>query len=156
MPNGDPDFADKTLPELEAFFAPFSAACQQFAKRHNIKIEKYYHQFPAWSFSFRHPAGGIGKLDLAKESESQLKIWEYWWHDDYDTATRSVKTKEHEPFGLEDIDVVEMLESALGNILSWKFGDWDNVHDGYESSWHGTFTKKQFEAQDQAYPVLKK
>ena len=96
MPNGDPDFADKMLPELEAFFAPFSAACHQFAEKYNIKIDKYYHQFPSWSFLFRHPAGGIGQIQLMKKSESQLVIYESWWHDDYDKALEVIANKEAE------------------------------------------------------------
>jgi len=155
MPNGDPDFAHTTLPQLEALFAPLSEACHRFAKRHNIKIQKYYHEFPAWSFLFRHPAGGIGKIDLVKKSETTIGIWQYWWYDDYDRATRSIKTKEHAPFSVNDAQVATELESALTNILNWKFGDWDDVHGGYESSWHSTCTKTQFNALDEQYPVLK-
>ena len=153
VPNGDPDFATK-LPGLEAFFAPFAKACRRFAKRHKIKIEKYYHDFPDWSFRFRHPAGGIGSISLVKEPGSCLGLWEHWWLDDYDNGTRSIKTKEHEPFSIDGVDVVEKLESALVNILGWKLGDWDSVHDGY-ASWHETWTKRQFEALDRHYPKLK-
>ena len=127
----------------------------RFANRHNIKIEKYYHESPTWSFLFRHPSGGIAKIDLARKSESTLGIWRYWWHDDYDKATRSIKTEEIQPIPVSDADVNALLESALTTILNWNFGDWDGVHDGYESSWHTHWTKTQFEALDNDYPVLK-
>jgi len=155
MPNGDPDFADSTLPKLEAFFAPFAKTCERFADLHNIKIEKYYHEFPAWSFLFRHPAGGIGKIDLVRKTETTINVWRYWWHDDYDAATRSIKNEETQPILAANANVDELLETSLSEILTWNYGDWDSVHDGYESSWHKHWTKDQFKALDNDYPVLK-
>lgn len=155
MPNGDPDFAETTLHEFEAFFAPISETCQQFAKQHNIKIVRYYHESPTWSFLFRHPAGGIAKIDLEKRSETTIGIWQYWWHDNYENATRSVRTKKHDPLSVHDAQIATELESALADVLSWESGHWDSVHSGYES-WHSHWTKSEFEALEQDYPTLKR
>ena len=154
MPNGEPDFAETTLPKLEAFFAPFANTCEQFAERHNVKIERYYHEFPVWSFLFRHPAGGIGKIDLVRKTDNTINLYRYWWCDDYDAATRSIKNEETQPILVTDANVDEMLETSLSAILNWKYGDWDGVYDGYES-WHKHWTKKQFMALDNDYPTLK-
>ena len=60
MPNGNPKFNVEELPKLEEFFAPFSDELQRFAEKHNLLIDKYWHQFHSWRFSFKHPKGGIG------------------------------------------------------------------------------------------------
>jgi hypothetical protein len=39
MPNGGPGCGGMPPAEMEAFFAPFAAACWRFAERHNIRIE---------------------------------------------------------------------------------------------------------------------
>ncbi len=155
MPNGDPNFDDTTLPKLEDFFAPFADACERFAVRHNIRIEKYYHEFPAWSFLFRHPAGGIGKIDLVRKTENTINVWRYWWQDDYDDATRSIKKEETQPIPAVNANIEQLLESSLARILDWENGNWE-VHDGYESSWHNVLTKDQFIALEKEYPILKK
>src|SRR5579872_732750 len=54
MPNGDPDFNVK---ELERFFSALAPVLEGFAQRHNLRLEKYYHEEPSWGFLCRHPSG---------------------------------------------------------------------------------------------------
>jgi hypothetical protein len=49
MPNGDPDFNVK---ELERFFSALASVLESFAQRHNLRLEKYYHQAPSWGFLY--------------------------------------------------------------------------------------------------------
>jgi hypothetical protein len=58
LPNGNPNFATEELPALEVFFRPLKPALERFATDHNLMIERYYHDLPAWDFRFRHPKGG--------------------------------------------------------------------------------------------------
>ncbi len=156
MPNGDPQFGEKTLPGLEAFFSNLAPLLERFASSHNLKIEKYYHESHSWSLQFRHPHGGVAKIDVVKHSDSHVRIWACWWHDDYDKATRSIKRFETEPLDIAFSVLERALESALATIASWEFGSWDSVHGGYADTWHKTWTKKQFAALDLEYPRLKK
>ena len=85
MPNGNPDFNVK---ELERFFSALAAVLEGFAQRHNLRLEKYYHQAPSWGFLFRHPSGGVGKIEVQRVSEATVCILSDWWYDDFDAATR--------------------------------------------------------------------
>lgn len=156
MPNGDPEFGEKSLPRLEAFFAKLAPLLNRFASKHNLKLEKYYHESSSWSLQFRHPHGGIAKIDVEKHSDNTVRIWACWWHDDYDKATRSIKRLETEPMDTAAAVLEVALDSTLARVVAWEFGTWDSVHGGYEDTWHRTWTKKQFAALDLDYPELKK
>ena len=127
MPNGDPDFYEKEFPELESFFAPVASVLTEFGRRHNLALEKYYHQSPSWRFNFRHPQGGVASLDVMRESAESIKIYSYWWVDDYDTFSRSIKRDETPPGRLADTDLGRILEDRLADILSWEKGAWTQV-----------------------------
>ena len=155
MPNGDPEFSDKVLPTLEAFFSPLAPVLEAFASKHNMKIVRYYHQSPTWSLQFRHPEGGIAKIDVERCANREVKIWACWWHDDYDRATRSIKRRDGRRTKVPCLDLEAALETTLTTVVSWEFGSWDSVHEGYEKTWHGTWTRNQFAAMDLDYPELK-
>ena len=44
MPNGSNDPAERA--ELEAFFRDLADALTDFANRHNMRLQKYYHDAP--------------------------------------------------------------------------------------------------------------
>src|ERR1700719_5404086 len=93
MPNGDSGFQVKER-ELEKFFQTVAGVLTQSSQRHNLKLEKYYHQSPSWSFTFRHPKGGVAKIEVSRESPDTLGLSSCWWYDDYDKLTRFArKTK---------------------------------------------------------------
>lgn len=135
MPNGHPDFYKKALPELESFFEPAANVLTEFGKNHNLALVKYYHQIPSWRFNFRHPQGGVASLDIMRELSDSIKIFLYWWFDDYDTFSRSIKSDETGLYRLSDIDIGRILEEQLAEILSWERGDWTEVVSGYERFW---------------------
>jgi hypothetical protein len=155
MPNGNPHFHSEEEPELEAFFARIADTSFSFASRHDLKLEKYYHDAPVWSFLFRHPQGGIGKLDLAREGRECLKIWCHWWRDDYETGVRFLKRIES-PVFQSDASLLEgKLEEALGQMLSWKDGEWDSKHGGFKEDWQRHWTKAAFTAMENDYPAIR-
>jgi hypothetical protein len=156
MPNGDPRFGKETLPGLEAFFSKLAPLLERFASKHDLKIEKYYHESHSWSLQFRHPRGGVSKIDVEKHSDNKIRVWACWWQDDYDKATRSIKRLETQPMDATDSVLEPALESVLATVLSWECGSWDSVHGGYADIWHKTWTKKQFATLALEYPELKK
>ncbi len=155
MPNGDPKFGEKTLPGLEAFFARLAPLLERFAARHNLKIEKYYHESHSWSLQFRHPRGGVANIDVERQSADTVRLWACWWHDDYDKATRSIKRLQTEPLETATPVLQHALETTLDTVVSWEFGAWDSVHGGYEDIWHRTWTKSAFASMDLDYPEVK-
>src|SRR5687767_6229461 len=81
MPNGDPDFNIKELPKLERFFARLAPAITRFAKKHSLRIERYYHQLPSWEFCFDHPKGGCAYIEIRRESDDEFSVISAWWID---------------------------------------------------------------------------
>ena len=147
MPNGNPDFNVK---ELERFFSALAAVLEGFAQRHNLRLQKYYHQAPSWDFLFRHPLGGVGQIEVQRASEATISIVSDWWYDDYDAATRFIKSTTLGPMPVNS-EVTIKLENALSEVLSWRFGHWDEQHTR-GTVWRETWTKEQFEKLNAEYP----
>ena len=135
MPNGNPDFNEKELPALEAFFSPLADVLNGFGARYNLMLDRYYHQFPSWRFNFRHPQGGLASLEVMKDSEDSIKIHLYWWIDDYDKFTRSSRTGETPSYEVNGTDMAQILEEQLRRVLSWGLGEWSQFTTGFEQAW---------------------
>ena len=136
MPNGDPSFDEKKLPFLEAFFDRIALPLNTFAQRHNLRIEKYTHQSPSWDFTFKHPKGGVGKIEVLKKTDTSIKVNAYWWIDNYEKATRSIKNLNPIEMSIGDPDLINILDQILQYVVQWDIGSWDKVVSGYESIWH--------------------
>src|SRR5262245_14965727 len=108
MPNGDPNVHVETLPRLEYFFSTLSEVLNAFSSKHDLLVDKYWHQFPSWRLSFRHPKGGVACLEVMKE-EDGIKIYSYWWLDKYDEFTRYSKRTESDLIerALMTVDLLE-------------------------------------------------
>lgn len=152
MPNGDPEFYVTAQSKLEAFFEPIASVLTDFARQHNVKLRKYYHQFPSWDFSFRHPRGGAAQVEVVHENNDTVSLACSWWYDDYETLTRFIKRSRGKAFSPDSQLLTQELEKALALILSWQFGTWDEHHSGMKQ-WR-QFTKEQFEAHLGHYPEV--
>lgn len=153
MPNGTPDFHQAIEPEYARFFEPVAIELCAFAERHNLKLEKYYHEAPVWSFLFRHPGGGIAKMDVEKESDNHCTLRKYWWRDDYDNGVRSIRQAQIPEFPRETGRIAPLLEDALHDILSWPANSWTVQHGGFSDIWQRTLSRDAFTQLEHAYPV---
>jgi len=138
--------------ELERFFAPLAPAILDFVERHNLLLEKYYHEAPMWSLEFSHPAGGQARLDIARNKDQRLLVSATWWVDDYDTFTRSIRTNDAIAVAASGQALVPELEKLLGEVLGWRPGAWKQVATGYKGIWGKTWTKAEFEKMAQQWP----
>jgi len=155
MPNGHQDFAEKEKPLLDAFFKPVAPVMEKFAEQHNLRLEKYYHQFPDWSFIFRHPQNGVAKIQVNKETEKALGVYACWWFDDYDNSTRYIKKSGAKLIEINPDDLIQELGFAFQTILGWQFGTWDEKHtsETYRTGWK-RFSKEQFQKENvELYPI---
>ena len=150
MPNGGAS-ADH-FAELERFFAPLAAAIAGFAERHNLLLEKYYHEAPMWSLEFAHPAGGQARLDVARRKDERLSLSATWWVDDYNSFTRSIRTNDALAVAASGEALVPELEKLLGEVLAWRPGAWTQVASGYKSIWGKAWTKAELEKLAQQWP----
>jgi hypothetical protein len=156
MPNGQSGSRDEYLLQLAAAFEPVAQVLEKFGERHNLRLEKYYHEEPSWSFTFRHPSGGIGKIGiLSRSTEGEgFDLNCSWWYDDYDSLKRHIKSfrKDHLPANPDILS--EELERCLALVLSWVFGNWDEVHSG-NKTWKKNWTREQFLGLVERYPIPK-
>ena len=154
MPNGDPNWHVNEFPALERFFAPLAEEIQQFASRHNMEIIRYYHEAPDWRLGFTPPQGGSASIDIRRVTDHSLKLFTIWFVDDFDAATRSMRTGKYPEHQVADVSLRAILKDALAEILSWKTGEWSQVARGYEPIWH-EHTREQFEKMAIHWPKLR-
>jgi hypothetical protein len=126
-----------------------------FADSHGLKLEKYYHEAPVWSFLFRHPHGGVAKIDVSKEDDDSVKLWHYWWRDDYDRGIRFFRKMQGPAFPQQVGAVAPRLELGLREILSWPADSWTDQKEGFADIWQRTWTRDAFYKMEVAYPVAK-
>jgi hypothetical protein len=154
MPNGNHNFYNEELPKLEKFFGHFSEELEDFARRHNLLIDRYWHQFHSWRFSFKHPKGGIANLELFKETESLVKIYSNWWLDDYDKFTRFARQSQTDLFEAKKETIILKLEENFAEILSWNLNEWTDIGNQFENIWN-RWSKEEFYNFNNKYPFPK-
>ena len=143
MPNGNPHFNEEELPALEEFFSRIGGVLTRFADDFNLTVARYWHQFPSWRFTFKHPKGGLACIEVMKSGESEIEIYGYWWVDDFDQATRYSHGKVCTTYRLEDLELYDLLKDRLERIVSWTRDDLTDVSSGLEEAW-SIFKKEDF------------
>ena len=123
MPNGEPEWRKKELPKLKVFFKRIAPVLKKFAKDHNLKIGKYYHQGSDWDFTFRHTECGVGKIEVQKCGEDHVMVCPMWWVDYYDTSRRDFKQGEAVKSSLDPETLRRHLDEILQLVLSWQKED---------------------------------
>lgn len=145
----------KDIPLLDNFFSQFSWAFLNFAAKHHLQVDNYWHDFPSWRFSFKHPKGGAACIEVFREGETQVSVYAHWWMDDYEQGTRSGRTYQSEILTVDPSEMADLLEETLTKTVSWPLNSWSDVTTGLGDSWKRIFTKEQFERQVDNYPSLK-
>jgi len=154
MPNGDPDWGITEYPKLEKFFAGISSILEDFAAQHNLKIQKYYHQNSTWSLQFRHPQGGVGRIQTKKDGNRHVIVRLTWWLDDYEVRKRFLKESDGRKCSLDRSDLQPLLEEMLRRILSWTKADFDQTFDHPDPKPDDAMLA-QLERERQKYPIPK-
>jgi hypothetical protein len=148
MANGNPEF---NLSQCERFFVPLAATIQRFAARRNLALNRYSHESPSWDLSFEHPAGGFGRLSLAKSPTDTLEISAVVWIDDYDSFTRRLRKLVPKEVANDEASLTARLDSTIDEVLAWPLDERFVVHGGFERSW-GSMSKSAFIASQPAFP----
>lgn len=150
MPNGHLDRSQKA--ELDRFFAPIANALEDFAEKHNLRVERYYHDAPSWYFIFRHPKGGVGKMEIYRKGEDKVQPVFARWFDDYDTLQRHIKVCTQPELAMDPAAIATSLETGLNLILSWRVDQWDETSGGNDV-WRKTWTRDEFVKLPERYPL---
>lgn len=148
MPIGDPNF---NLKNQEAWFAPIAPVISAFANKRNLFIVKYYHDSPSWTLRFAHPSGGTASISVSNYEESFAHIGSVWHYDDYDNFKRYLHWRKAMVVPKIPETISEELQREFDALLQVKYGDWNQVAEGYERIW-SRYSKEQFEALGPHYP----
>ena len=128
----------------DTVFSQFSWAFLNFAADHHAKIDKHWHGFDSWRFSFRHSKGGAACIEVFREVETGISVSAYWW-DDYANGTRSATVFRSETRTVDSFEMSNLLEQTLREVVAWPVNSWTNVTEGWDYSWKKDFTKEHFE-----------
>lgn len=142
-------------PDLVKFFSRFADSLLEFAGKHNLRVDKYWHDFPSWRFSFQHPKGGVACIEVMREGDEELKVYGYWWLDSYDEGARYSKKSESHVLRVSEIRMPDLLTDTLKQIISWSPDSWTEVVTGFKPHWSRAFSKEQFTRLADQYPVVK-
>ncbi len=148
MPSGNPDF---DLIRVERYFSPISTCIENFSKRHNLFVDKYYHESESWDLRFAHPKGGNASINIGSLSNREVSVSSSWYVDNYDSFTRSLHRRGIRPIAMDPNELRKALREELLAILAVEFGKWTEVAGGYEAHW-SRYTKEEFEALPPHYP----
>jgi hypothetical protein len=153
MPNGNDSLASSDWAKIRAFFQRYSAVLLDFACAHNLAVDEYYHESPAWLFCFRHPKGGGAHVQLERLDDLNIRIFGAWYVDEYETFTRYLKSTQNRDLRLENIDVRSELEASLNQVVGWEkkeltpHPDYKNVWSRYnKQEWNQIFTAERLPA----------
>ena len=115
MPNGNPDFDPKAA---EQWFAPIAGVLESFAQRHNLLVDRYYHDSSSWTFRFNHPRGGQASVGVSCNAGETASIYSSWHVDDYDRFTRSIHWRKSREVSKGANALLEEMELELSAILA--------------------------------------
>jgi hypothetical protein len=147
LANGNPDRKahQEEIDHYDKFFEPISSLLQSIARRHNLYLEKYYHDAPCWSLHFAHPNGGCATVDITQTLNNAVRITGTWWVDEYETFTRFIHTTSAVECPCASDSVEPLVNKALAESYAFVRGKWSSIHPGYEPYWSKTWTKEEFD-----------
>jgi hypothetical protein len=142
MPNGNPEITPEEWVKIRAFFVKISGTLSDFAYRHNLMVDEYYHEAPVWSFRFRHPKGGGAAVYVERLNDATVQLNGAWYIDEYETFTRHLKWGPKHNICLEEIDLKNELEAFLTAIVGWEKQDL-TPHPNYKGVW-SAYSKEEW------------
>jgi len=150
VPNGgNPSF---NLGEQEAWFAPLSQVIGDVACKHNLFLDKYYHEGASWDLRFTHPRGGQASVTVYNGGPELATVGSVWYLDDYDQFTRFIHSRPLRQVTKEPDALRRELEVELAAVLALPLGQWNQVAKSYERVW-GQYSKAAFQAMAPKYPA---
>jgi len=121
------EWAEKELPKVKAFFGKIADILNKFANRHNLNIEKYTQDGPAWDFLFRHPEGGSCYVQVRMYDKRHVELCGDWSIYDIDTGISYDKHTHLSQCSTDKIELENKLEEMLALVLSWNREDLEIV-----------------------------
>lgn len=146
-----PAVGDKVLEAFRRIALPVEA----FARRHDVRLDRYPKGKPAWELRFARGQGGEAAIVLSYREPTGhvLDVSAVWWLDDFDARTRRVHSEKiGAHYGRDGDPALErLLEDAFTRIAGWKNADLGPARGPYRD-WAKTHTAESFAAQRERLP----
>jgi hypothetical protein len=150
-------YSQEETKRFQHAFSSIAPAVEEFTKKYNLFIEKYYYGGPKWTLLFRRTKGGVVQIYINYLQANDFNIGVIWHIDEFETLTRHAR---HEQIGTyifrNDLEKLsELLENALQIVRNWSSKDLDEHHSNmtiWKQHWS---TKEEFEqAENKKYPLI--
>lgn len=141
-----------SLSEIEDFFSPVYAGIQNLADRRNLLLEKYHQDAPVWSLLFRHPKGGVAKIDLLRTDEGKVALSAVWWKNDFEASTRYLKWFDEVIVEKECEAIVAGIADLLDSVLAYPDDAWSKTVGGFKLLWDAS-GRDSVEGEGRQYPL---
>ena len=141
--------------DFDAVFAPLAQTFLTFAAEFNLTVGRGSVDAVSWYFSFQHPKGGIGRIEVCRDGEHEVNVHAYWWLDDYEQGTRFCRRSQSGPQSVDKLQTPALLRRTLSSMVSWPSDSWNETVTGLGESWKRNFTKEEFAHLSAKYSILK-
>lgn len=146
------------IKELDEKFLPYRDIIENFATKHNLMIEKYYHDYPDWSLRFRGNGGICGSIDISfriKENNG-FNLFLVLWKDDFKKTIRKLKRIKFKTFNTVQpkAELQDELENIVNKIRELDLEDLDETVKC--DNWKKVYkSEKTFLESNPQYPIIK-
>jgi len=142
--------------EIVEAFRSVAPALEEFARRHNLLIERYRRGKAAWELRFARGLGGEATVAITyREATGHvLDVTALWWLDDFDSRTRRIRTEKVAAYDRREpaATLGRHLEEALRRIDRWTPADLGAAF-GPFVQWTKLYTAETFAAERARLPV---
>lgn len=149
----------KFINRLDREFSSYKDLIELFAKKYNLRIEKYFHDFPSWDLTFQRKDGVYGRIEILFRTEQNdgFDLYLILWQDDFESTTRKLREIHRGTFfNTQPKNQLENeLEKIIEEIKKIQINNLDKVYGPYKE-WKKTWKNNaEFLKASQIYPIIK-
>lgn len=127
-------YTEEEIKRFKEIFSLIATPIEEFAKKYNLFVEKYYYGCPKWTLFFVRSIGGVAQIyiDYLSDTTYDFIAGVIWGVDEYESETHHAKYTQIGNYKYDNNNSIELsalLEKSLQTIKNWKFEDLD-VHQG--------------------------
>lgn len=149
------EFEPNLSNQERSFFEVVGPRLEQFAKEHNLKLEKWFKEIGIWELEFRHSLGGAAHVLIFPSGPKTAEIHSAWWLDDYDQESRRIASSEPRISEIWDPDLENALKDEIQQVLRWTESNLGGPDTMPVGMWHNYMTRQEFEESTASLPIPK-
>jgi hypothetical protein len=136
-------------------FREVAPTVETFARKHDLRIDRYRKGKSAWELRFARQRGGEAAIVLSSREPTGhvVDVTAVWWIDDFAAQTRRVRTEKIGAHYRRDGGpaLEQLLEAAFRRIQGWTDADLGQPYGPFRD-WARTHTAETFAAEREKLP----